>query len=684
MWRLRRGGAILTFLVFALLAAGCGGGGTGDDPGDARSPDPTPASTTTSPPTTTSTATKSSSGESDPEQPDTAGESWTVLVYVMGDTDLEMFALVDLEEMAQVDTTGDLNIVALVDRTPDVPGLSGYTDAGVLGSSDWEGTRQIVFSDGGVDLGEPPEGTDEVELNLGSSGSIAGFVAAGLNAFPADRTALVVWDHGAGWPGMGPDESDGDDVLNLAELREGVRAGLDEAGVERLDLIGFDACLMATYEVAAAVTDLADFLVASEELEPGHGWDYRALNALATGQAKTGDELGVAIAEGFLQHAVDYGTAAEVTLSVIDLEAFGGVQSALADFVEPMISYPSEAAPEVARAVRTAQQYGSSPNPEHASHIFDLGDFAAGLTGLGVDEEIANLQTAIDAAVLHKVAGPTAGRATGLSIYLPTDPTYFDPGYPELGFAPVWTDFLLSHHRAGTEIPEEVTARFLESDWSNLNEYFFDEDGINIVGYVDPAAEGAIAEAVIYYGVVDPADGELYVIGEEAGWVSDDGRGLVFAIYDLTILTVSDGIDTAYAYTDFLYDEELDLLLFDVPLVYEPSSAEGENVDLVLSLAIDGTTSEVVGEIYFQIDEYGQWSEFTADPSGYIWPIVQVVNDDESLTWVESGEVPLFADLPSLQYSFEPLDPGLTLVAELSIVDYAGNSDFLYLEDVVP
>ncbi len=152
----------------------------------------------------------------------------------MGDTDLEAFALTDLEEMAEIDTTGEVNVVALVDRTPDFPGSGGYTDAGIFGAPNWEGVHLIEFVDGEVVVLSHPE---EVEANLGTAEELESFVSYGLTTFPAAKNALVLWDHGGGWTGMGPDETDGWDILNLTEIRNGLQAGLDSANVDRLDLI---------------------------------------------------------------------------------------------------------------------------------------------------------------------------------------------------------------------------------------------------------------------------------------------------------------------------------------------------------------------------------------------------------------------------------------------------------------
>src|SRR5690606_34862583 len=104
---------------------------------------------------------------------------------------------------------------------------------------------------------------------------LADFIATGMRTFPAEHYALVISDHGASWPGIGPDDSSpGDGVLDLPDLYAGIAAGLDgaDAGVDKLDLLGFDACLMATYEVASTLAPVARRLLASQELEPGHGW----------------------------------------------------------------------------------------------------------------------------------------------------------------------------------------------------------------------------------------------------------------------------------------------------------------------------------------------------------------------------------------------------------------------------
>ncbi|MBQ1490817.1 MAG: hypothetical protein IIZ39_02555, partial [Blautia sp.] len=52
-----------------------------------------------------------------------------------------------------------------------------------------------------------------------------------------------------------------------------INKALKNAGL-RYDFIGFDTCLMATVENARMLADYADYMIASEETEPGIGWYY--------------------------------------------------------------------------------------------------------------------------------------------------------------------------------------------------------------------------------------------------------------------------------------------------------------------------------------------------------------------------------------------------------------------------
>jgi len=130
--------------------------------------------------------------------------SWTVLIYLMGDNDLEPYAVGDVFEMAEAGSNENVNIVTLVDRHP------GYSDEEIGPLGNFDGTTLVH-----VGREEIITAFDSGELNLGDPETLKSFLVAGVTEFPADRYALILWDHGGGWTGIGPDDTDGEDILTL-------------------------------------------------------------------------------------------------------------------------------------------------------------------------------------------------------------------------------------------------------------------------------------------------------------------------------------------------------------------------------------------------------------------------------------------------------------------------------------
>lgn len=612
-------------------------------------------------------------------QPSAEGVAdWTVLVYVMGDNDLEPFAVQDLLEMRSVNANERVNVVALADRHPE------YTiDDDPLG--DFAGTQIFQVSPEGLTaLG------DETELNVGSPDTLAGFIETGINQFPAEQYSVILWNHGAGWPGMGPDETDGNDILDLADINQGFEQGLAAAGVDSIDLVGFDACLMASYEVASVMSEHADFMIASQELEPGHGWNYAALEALAQNPESTPIELGQTIIDGFAAQAEEAGTSEDITLSLVDLTKMDALEAQLANLTEPLVAEPALAAPILGRAQADALKFGANPDPSIDSYHVDLGNVAASLGAADplLAETAQAVASAIDDLVVSTTSGPATTSATGLSIYFPPFADVFRQGYLNLQGVEVWPDLLTSFFTAGQAIPEAEQPTFLPTEGRAEGEgdYFFDEDGLNLFGTFDLAAEGNIVEAEIIYGVLDEDDGSTIFIGEEPAEVSDDGSGLAGAIYDLTVLTITDGEDTDFAYLDLNFDRESEIVTIDVPLWYvPPEELDTDDLphDVILSLVLD-LDFNILSEVYYSINPDGTVGELNADPAGLIYPVVLNQYPDGTSEWLTLSERGLFASLPDLEYDLEPLDPGTGLYAELVLRDYGGNTASVSMFDLVP
>ncbi|CBZ53884.1 conserved hypothetical protein [Neospora caninum Liverpool] len=116
---------------------------------------------------------------------------------------------------------------------------------------------------------------------MNSPSVLASFLQRNLDLFPARHAALTLWNHGSAWVGFGDDESNADNSpMSLKELVQGLQKGLRGSARGKHDpafkfsVLGFDACLMASYDVLEAVAPFAHFVIASEDNEPGHGWNY--------------------------------------------------------------------------------------------------------------------------------------------------------------------------------------------------------------------------------------------------------------------------------------------------------------------------------------------------------------------------------------------------------------------------
>ena len=580
--------------------------------------------------------------------------SWTILTYSIADTDLEPYMMEDLDELGSSGGYDELNLVALVDRSSD------YGDDDVLGLEGWQGAKLLEVTEGGA-----TELEDMGDINTGDPQVLADFIARGVADYPADHYGLIISDHGASWPGVGGDESSDQDSLELWELYEAIAAGTESGGIEKLDLLGFDACLMATYEVASTLAPLADRLLASQELEPGHGWDYSALAMVGENGGATVDELGSAIIAGFQAQAVEQEDDAEITLSLTDLTAMPAVDAALAEFTGQLVSRVDGVAPTVGRTLAQTLGFGKSPDPDSDSFMTDLGILAAeiGVDALDVSDAADALVRAINDAVVDKVDGQATLGATGLSIYFPPQPEYYVQDYDEIVTAGQWGEFLTAYYSAGDSIPSAAQPSATgDADLS------FEDDGLVIRGSFGVEAQN-VAETFIRYGTVED-DGSITYLGKEQAEIGDDGTAEGY--FDLTTMQITDGEDTVGAYLELTYAG--DVTTFDVPMAYYPPGAENGFDDVLLSITLDDEWN-VLSETYYSYDtELATYGELTTDPDGIIVPQVLVVGADGSETWVATSESGLYADLPSLQYDFPRLPSGTQLYIELCVVDFGGNA----------
>ncbi len=112
--------------------------------------------------------------------------------------------------------------------------------------------------------------------SMGKSSTLQSFIEYGLTNYEAEKTALILWNHGGGLQGVCFDEKRNDDSLTANEVTSAVAGALEACNMagKKLEWIGYDACLMAVQDIAEKNSPYFNYMIASQESESGYGWDY--------------------------------------------------------------------------------------------------------------------------------------------------------------------------------------------------------------------------------------------------------------------------------------------------------------------------------------------------------------------------------------------------------------------------
>ncbi|HMQ34129.1 MAG TPA: clostripain-related cysteine peptidase, partial [Chloroflexaceae bacterium] len=372
---------------------------------------------------------------------------WTVLVYLDGDNNLEPDAMDDFREMAAVGSSDELNIVVQLDR---ISSREAWDDDS---AGDWDGTKRFL-----VERGMEPTAENALEdlgeLNMGAQETLADFIAWGVDSYPADRYALIIWDHGASWLGIASDDTD-EDAISLPELSAALETARDRSGYGTFDLIGFDACLMAQLDVFRAIEPYGQVAVASVELEPNQGWAWDALlAALAADPGQDGAAFAQAIVDTYIE-SYEGSSSDDVTLSAFDLAQIGRLTDRLDDLAGAMLADLGPSYSAIAQARSFASVY--APTSAEEFNAVDLGHFAALLPAQGaagpVADAAAALETALAQARVANGAGAYHSDTSGISIYFPQVAELYLDAYERASPLPgltEWDEFLGDFHAAGT------------------------------------------------------------------------------------------------------------------------------------------------------------------------------------------------------------------------------------------
>jgi hypothetical protein len=586
---------------------------------------------------------------------DTAG-NWTELVYMAADNNLEGAALADLAEMGSATGT---EFVVLLDRAP------GYSSADILGLGDFTDTVLLDVKDGQATLLDRPG-----ELNMGDPAVLENFVTYGLKNHPNDKTGLVIWDHGGSWKGAAWDETSGNANLGVRDISNAVAGGLAAAGKQKFDMIGFDACLMATYEVASALAPSADYLLASEEVEPGNGWDWSSVST-PTGGITT-EDLGSQVIAGFTQQSQS-NNENSTTLSLVDLNRLPALDSALADLASSLTDQARDQIGRVGYARNQAIGFGKNPQPERDYFSVDMGDMASSLVNLpGMERSSQAVLDALDNVVVQHLDGPVTTKATGIAAYFPPSSDLHKPAYDQVGASPAWSQVLGAYYRNANSVTKAELPTFVDSDrLIEADQTVTDADGISFSTDVQPGTGGNIIQSYMFWGEVDSTDSNMVTwFGELNADVNGD---TVSGGYNWRYLTITDGTSTTAAYSQINYDAAGNADKIIVPVLFQ---SDGEQTTGNLQLSLDGDS--IVAETFY-LDVGEGISAYTPVAGDTFVPLLKRQNmTDFSESWIPGSDTMLDARTETLQYTYGRLPVATPIIVGMGIDDVAGNQDLVF------
>ena len=336
-----------------------------------------------------------------------ADAKMTLLVYMCG-ADIQSDACDDIYEMAMAETGEDVNIVIL---------------AGGADSWDYEeiegNTRNLIE----IREGYFESVTDWGWASMGSEKSLLEFLEYGLKNYPAEKTAVILWDHGAGseagicFDSTTPEE----DGLTLTEINQALQDLKDRLGSFHLDFFGCDACMMATYEMAVMLSQYdIDYFVASEETEPGLGWHYTPwLEALDRDSNLSAEQLCRMIVDSYMEAGKKEDPDDYLTLSAVNLQKMEPLQAAMENLgltLQNELAGGHEA--EIRRGRSRMYTFGS-----FVDGSWDMVDLGAMLDAYSQFNrtEASQARKALADAVLVSSQTENLSKCCGLSVLIPHD-----------------------------------------------------------------------------------------------------------------------------------------------------------------------------------------------------------------------------------------------------------------------
>lgn len=369
----------------------------------------------------------------------------------------------DLESANSLATTNITEMVSALQRNPQSQNLDVLIMMG--GTKIWHVKPPLTsdtFDNSNIYYGSVTyDGISKVAsmplASIGAPSTLTNFLDYAVANYSAQRYGLIFWNHGSGAvKGFGHDELFTDDTnLSVAEISRALSAS-SFGGSRKLEFVGFDACLMATLETAVAVAPYAEYMVASQELEPGEGWDYNAILATILSNPKIEcEELTKVIVDSFIAKCDSRDLA---TLSVMKLDAIQNLNSRVEELALDIYSDIQQNGDYIdininmfrnlSNLRNVSKSYGVAQSSYLGTDMVDIDDFCQNISlKMGYSSRVDSISEQLKKVIVYakKTTQLAYDNICGVSLYFPNDNIYLARNlsdYYECGFNSAYLDLV--------------------------------------------------------------------------------------------------------------------------------------------------------------------------------------------------------------------------------------------------
>ena len=348
--------------------------------------------------------------------------AWTIMIYICG---------ADLESQNSL-ATSDLKEILSVSNQPNDVNILIQTG----GASKWSTTYGInknYLQRYHVANKKLVLDSNVSKANMGLTSTFESFLEWGLTSYPAEKTGVIMWNHGGAMRGVCYDENYSDDSLLNSEVSSALSQAFTKTGrTEKLEFIGYDACLMNVQDVAEFNSHYFNYMIASEESESGYGWDYDTwVDDLYAKKSTT--TILKAIVDGFIADNGGVSSSPnDQTLSYLNLSKMAAYKTAWENMAAQLKNkLTSSNKSSFISLVKNCKHYGDSYYTYYG--IFDAKDFLNKLSSNSTfnpgSTYTSAALTAFNNLVEYSSCGKGAGNSYGMCMFYSVASTCYKSTY---------------------------------------------------------------------------------------------------------------------------------------------------------------------------------------------------------------------------------------------------------------